>query len=151
MCLSFKVEDPDRVLAEGEHLGFEWVVTHNWHGIRCGYVRVPKGHPWHGQDYGDFAVEVHGGLTFAEPDMQCGKGNDDAWWFGFDCCHVLDLKDPALPRNEHGEAMDVLSLMFGLDCLAAVRDQEYVEGQCKGLCQQAFDAGNLKRGLNNGQ
>ena len=53
MCLSIMINRPDDVLAKGEHLGFEWTVIHNRMGYRCGYVKVPLSHPWHGKSYGD--------------------------------------------------------------------------------------------------
>ena len=152
MCLSIKVERPNDVLAEGEHLGFEWAVVHNGNGYRCGYVRLPAGHPWHGAEDGDSiveGVEVHGGLTFAEADKPCHKpGPDDAWWLGFDCAHTWDLPDPSLPQNGY---MDPFSSMFtelysSLEesaegqPLHKVRSQEYVEEQCRSLCEQAAAA-----------
>ena len=134
MCLSIKVSRPNDVLAEGEHLGFEWAVVHNGNGYRCGYIRLPAGHPWHGAGYYDSiveGVEVHGGLTFAEADKPCHKtGPDDAWWLGFDCAHSYDRQDPFLPR-------EIAAFDFPG---AEVRSQEYVEEQCRSLCKQAAAA-----------
>jgi hypothetical protein len=128
MCLSIKVRHPELVLAEGEHVGFEWIVVHNRLAFRCGYVRVPKGHPWHGKDYDQIEAEVHGGLTFAEPDMPCDKGGpDDAYWVGFDCGHFGDAADPDLPAEYRMPS-------FGDD---TVKTQGYVENECKKLCKQA--------------
>lgn len=138
MCLSIKVDHPERVLNEGIHLGFEWVVVHNTMGYRCGYVRVPVGHPWHGMDYDQLydlpggAPEVHGGLTFSEPDKPCDKGGEDnAWWLGFDCAHSGDAQDPELPTEWNAP-------FFGP---ATIRTQAYVEDQCRKLCEQAAAAG----------
>jgi len=128
MCLPIKVNRPDAVLEEGEHLGFEWTITHNGSGYRCGYVRVQKGHPWHGVDYDNIACEVHGGLTFASPDEECGKGEpEDAWWVGFDCAHLGDAQDPELPASY---VMD----RYWND---SVKSQDYVRRQCMQLCEQA--------------
>ena len=141
MCLSIKVKNPDCVLAEGEHEGIEWVVVHNRNGFRCGYARVPKGHPWHGLHYDDVEPhpEVHGGLTFAEPDMPCDKGGpDDAWWFGFDCAHGWDAPDPELVPAESW--VNRLSPGF-FDHTCVVRDQEYVENECRKLCEAINVAG----------
>jgi|SRR5579884_668190 len=96
MCLSIAVNFPQNVLAFGRSGVFEWVVTHNDLGYRCGYVRVPRGHPWHGKDFDQIDADVHGGLTFAEADAECDKGSDDGWWIGFDCAHAGDARDPAL-------------------------------------------------------
>jgi hypothetical protein len=83
MCLRLALERPEHVLAAGTHAGFEWVVMQN----RCGYVKVPVGHPWHGHSYWAWCwdmVDVHGGITFSSPDTPCGKGGDDGWWLGFE-------------------------------------------------------------------
>ncbi len=136
MCLPIKVHRPADVLAEGVHAGLEWTVTNNSNGYRCGYVRVPKGHPWHGKTDSDLwemeaHINVHGGITFAEPDEHCGKGEDDAWWLGFDCAHSMDGQDLTLP---HEHAFPAL-LRIG-----EVRTQEYVESECRKLCEQAAAA-----------
>lgn len=72
-------------------------------GALCGYVGVPRTHPWHGRDYDKVDVVVHGGLTYAN---LCGEGEDEGrgichvpepgrdpevWWFGFDCGHAMDI------------------------------------------------------------
>jgi hypothetical protein len=149
VCLSIAIARPGDVLARGEHLGFEWVVTNNGDGYRCGYVRVPAGHPWHGKDDSELGdtVECHGGVTFAEPDVECHAGPDDAYWIGFDCRHGGDLPDPeltppppaSLPENFARMISDAFD--FGRPEGAAVRTQEYVEAQCRSLCEQAHSVG----------
>jgi hypothetical protein len=62
------------------------------HGWGCGYVGVPKNHPWWGLDYDDVQVDIHGGLTYGrnkhpEADEQTPT---DFWWFGFDTAHFGD-------------------------------------------------------------
>lgn len=129
MCLSIKVLEPFRVLAEGTHAGFEWIVVRNDYACRCGYVRLPKGHPWHGKPYDDIGADVHGGLTFAEPDLEYdAPGEDDAWWIGFDCGHASDAPDPSLPG---------LSMRWSLS--GVVRSQSYAEAECRALCEQAAE------------
>lgn len=65
-----------------------------------GYVIIPKGHPFHGKSYDDINldIEVHGGLTFAEPakeiDWECiDKKDKDGWVVGFDTAHYDDNPD----------------------------------------------------------
>jgi len=130
MCLSTKVRSPERVLAEGFSEGFEWVVTHNTMGYRCGYVKVEKGHPWYGQEP---SASVHGGITFGEADVPCGKGADDGWWVGFDCAHYCDAPDLSLPMNE--ELRKIYRADDGI-----VRTQDFVESECRSLCAQAAKA-----------
>src|SRR3990167_2484412 len=135
MCLSIAVDHPDHVLSSGEHEGFEFVTVHNGMGFRCGYVRVPLGHPWHGRSYDEIEPypQVHGGLTFSKADKPCGGDRpDNGWWLGFDCAHGGDLPDPALPTD-----CDIGMPSFGR---GVVRTQEYVEAGCRSLCQQAKES-----------
>lgn len=136
MCLPI---DPDHYLAQGTHAGHEWVVVHNGNGYRCGYVKVEPGHPWHGIGYDDIRLpdgewpDVHGGLTFSEPDEPCDKGGEDAgWWLGFDCAHSGDLKDPSLPNERPAR---VYPSWDELD--SRIRTTEYVEAECRKLAEQA--------------
>ena len=134
MCLSIAIDRPEDILSKGKHHGFEWMVVHNGSGYRCGYMRVALGHPWHGKGYHDLNVEIHGGLTFAHADVPCdAPGPDTDWWLGFDCAHTWDAPDPELPQEDTHFPRS----RFGSQ---VVRTQEYVEAECKSLCQQAFDA-----------
>ena len=147
MCLSIKVRNPACLLSEGSHAGHEMVTVHNTMGYRYGYVKVEPGHPWHGKNYNDIEATVHGGLTFAEPDLECGNGGEDnGWWVGFDCAHYGDAPDPELPSYEdplRALSLNMLSAFF--DCGGEgyqIRTQEYVEAQCRDLCEQAANATN---------
>lgn len=139
MCLSLAIHRPECVLSSGFHKGFQWTTVHNTSGYRCGYIRLPEGHPWHGKHYDDVNVEVHGGLTFSEPDEECdAPGNDDAWWLGFDCAHGCDAADYELPGDHH--TFRKLSGDYAGPRYAdrgTIRTQEYVENECKSLCEQA--------------
>lgn len=82
----FKAHGLDCVISRNSSLFF-------W----CGYVGLPKTHPWFGKNYDDVEVEVHGGLTYGkECDghichvTQPGEP-DDLYWVGFDCWHCDDL------------------------------------------------------------
>lgn len=136
MCNPITTLHPEVLLNKGIHLGYEWEVTSNRMGFRCGYVRVPAGHPWHGKDYDDVEtadsgyVDVHGGLTFAEADTDCGKGGEDnAWWLGFNCGHYMDAPNPSLPGYnpimDHG---------------GTIKDTGYVAEECRRLAVQAAEA-----------
>lgn len=46
----------------------------------CGYVQLPKEHPYYNSDYHSIPVDVHGGLTYGY------DGN-----VGFDCAHYNDI------------------------------------------------------------
>lgn len=60
-------------------------------GSWCGYVAVPRGHPYYHRDYDHCRVECHGGLTF------CGQRlpGEGWWWLGWDYAHAFDYM-PAL-------------------------------------------------------
>ncbi len=132
MCLSIAVHSPERVLSQGTHEGFDWVVVHNGCGYRCGYIRVMSGHPWHGKDWEEVDANVHGGLTFAQADEPCdNQGEDDGWWLGFNCAHAGDVPDPDLPGERYTTGP-----------IGVVRSQEYVENECRSLCEQAMEANN---------
>lgn len=80
------------------------------------------------------AVDVHGGLNFAEED-------DDRWWFGFDCGHAFDLS-PGL-RVSIEEARKAFGFPDGLaDQLTRAfdnqvyRDLPYVKEQVTSLAAQ---------------
>lgn len=138
MCLSIATRRPQDVLLKSEHAGHEFVIIHNGDGYRCGYVKVTPGHPWFGKDYDQIECTVHGGLTFSEMDVPCGKGGpDDGYWIGFDCAHCGDLSDPELPSLPPSPYRDWLRTE---NSQGVVRSQEYVIGQCKSLCEQAKEA-----------
>jgi len=140
MCLGLTLDRPEDVLSTGEHEGFECVVMKNELGYRCGYVRVPLGHPWHGKGYDEIDCEVHGGLTFATDDAPCGKaGPNDGWWLGFDAAHAYDAPDPAL-MSEAVKAMEPIRKEFHIGRPWQIRDQKYMEAECESLCEQARDA-----------
>jgi hypothetical protein len=137
MCNPITTSHPELLLAKGIHLGFEWEVTNNGIGYRCGYVRIPPGHPWHGRDYDSVEPypDVHGGLTFAKADTECGKGGEDnAWWLGFDCAHAGDATDPSLPDRDGRPLPAVMLHHFAGD---VIRTTDYVEAECRSLIEQA--------------
>lgn len=73
-------------LAEGKVGDYKWLVL-SLGKHPCGYVAVPKNHPFYGKDYFDIEndIEVHGGLTFSG---RLKDSND--YWFGWDYAHAGD-------------------------------------------------------------
>lgn len=116
---------PESVLAKGNHLGFEWRVCENGNGHRCGYVEIPKGHPFYGKGYDESDLYVHGGITYADR----GVGTN-SWWLGFDCAHSGDAQDPSLPGYAPSR----------FPAYGVIRTTEYVQEECEGLCRQASEA-----------
>lgn len=134
------------------------------HGMWCGYVGVPAGHPWHGKKYHEIDADVHGGLNYADECMVARPGedprelichvpqageSDDAWWLGFDCHHMNDLA-PGFAAHERELAANFRAAgdirgaelfergpeFFGL----TYRDVDYVRNEVEGLVQQAAAA-----------
>lgn len=86
------VEEPDEV--NFKHEGFKCKILRvvktemngdKFGGHLCGYICIPKAHPWHSKGMGDIDVEVHGGITWTEVE------EDGNFWVGFDCGHSGDL------------------------------------------------------------
>src|SRR5262245_4121089 len=90
-----------------EKTGLPCLMKRNHHGAWCGYVAVPPGHRWHGKDYDEVPVEVHGGLTYSdrcvgEPGEEIchvplSGEPEDVFWFGFDCAHSWDVVPAFIP------------------------------------------------------
>lgn len=84
--------------------GLECAVLRNGAmGHLCGYVSLPKEHPWYGMRYGkieklDNCPTVHGGITYSENKLPCSD-SEDGWWLGFDCAHAGDYV-PYMPSIE---------------------------------------------------
>lgn len=84
---------PVYYLATGEHLGIKFYVL-NLNGTHpCAYVRIPKGKTLHGLGYneaGEYLLNVHGGLTYAEDNLHCVTNDDESWFLGWDYGHCWD-------------------------------------------------------------
>jgi len=102
--------EPDGPIAF-DHRGLSCFV-HRGNSVWCGYVGVPEGHLWHGKEYGEIDVGVHGGLTFAEDSGPHGI-KDGRWYIGFDCGHAFDLS-PFLHAVSYGRLPGSRPLPDGL-------------------------------------
>ena len=97
-------------------------------GFWCGYVELPKSHPFHNKSYTDpycghtdcrdhsieGLIDVHGGLTYGS------NGR-----FGFDCGHYRDIS----PFNKG---------YIIVDEEAEYRDKEYVIKQTNSMAEQFY-------------
>jgi len=144
--------EPDRI--EWRHQGFPCLMLrHRSMGHWCGYVAVPKGHPWYGRDdmsayelgpdgHVDYdkpltQIDVHGGITYGRKCdghvchvPQPGEA-DDVHWLGFDCAHSGDMSPSA-------------TKFAGSICEPApyekYRDAAYVRAEVESLAKQAAAA-----------
>jgi hypothetical protein len=81
---------PFKIEREWEAFGLKCAVVQNREGMhRCGYVRLPSGHPAWGLSYDNIDVDVHGGLTFCDLEP-CIEEDGQGYWVGFDCRHAYD-------------------------------------------------------------
>lgn len=131
-------DEPDRVDFRAH--GFPCFVNRNRFGSWCGYVGVPVGHPYYGEDYDDLDVVVHGGLTYAskcQGDLchtpEPGE-SDDVWWLGFDCGHAWD-KSPGMDATLRKVGVDPVALEAS-DFRMAYRTLEYVREETENLAEQ---------------
>jgi hypothetical protein len=95
-------KEPDKIQYEDEATGYPCLVKRNDMGALCGYVGLPKGHPFYGKDYDSLPdLDVHGGVTYTDKCAEGGEDNtichvpdegepDNVWWVGFDCAHFSD-------------------------------------------------------------
>lgn len=134
-------QEPDRAEWKDELSGLTCLAKRTRDGHWCGYVGLPPAHPWHGKNYSDLEVSVHGGLTYAE---ECQHDDrpmrervchlpepgepEHLYWLGFDCAHLDDIS-PSRPR-ESGP-------------MAGYRDLGYVRLECADVARQAHEAAKV--------
>ena len=106
--------------------GLKAVVIATDMGHRCGYVGVPAEHPWFGKD--DVDLDVHGGVTYAGMRME-----DDLWWFGYDCAHLGDARDPELMSDEYKTALLGRKLNFDGD---TIKTLDFCVNECESMAAQ---------------
>lgn len=125
------MNEPNRI--EFVHEGFHCLIqrapmTYAW----CGYVGLPKTHPFYGKPYEEIEVDVHGGLTYAAycSHYICHKTEeeDDLFWLGFDCAHCNDLT-PGMHRKD-------LDNQYPFMRGNVYRDVDYVVTETKRLAEQ---------------
>lgn len=132
MCLSILVHHSEVELEQGTFEGYEYAITRNFIGYRCGYIKLEQGHPWCGVEQTlDINAQVHGGVTFSEADLACGKGGDDnGWWLGIDAAHSGDALDPSLlPEGTYIPTIK----------RATIKTTDYIRNELFELIKQAID------------
>ena len=88
-------EEPDDVDGFDPMTGYVYAMRRSQFGSWCGYVCLPRRHPWYGlaqYDEIDAGVQVHGGITFSREHLGRDEPQEGAWWVGFDCGHFLDIQ-----------------------------------------------------------
>lgn len=140
--------EPDKVQWIDEATGLPCLSVRNRIGTWCGYVGVPEGHKWYGKEYDEPDVEVHGGLTYSAACFEGPEGetichvpepgqSDKVWWLGFDCAHLGDATDFALPKEIRDRYAD---LKHAGKSTEVYRDLHYVKGEVANLAKQIQEA-----------
>jgi hypothetical protein len=134
-----------KIEREWVHAGLNCAVTQTSYGAhRCGYVRVPPGHPLHGKEFSADNdrvdhLQAHGGVTFSEIEP-CAHEDGVGWWFGFDCCHAYDARfdpDADLEKMEI-ETREMYRIMMRLPILREGHywTEDEVAAECEQLAEQ---------------
>lgn len=147
---------------KGIHRGYEYIVISMDLGYRNGYVKVPESHPLFGKHYDEEIVwkhlVVHGGLTFSHHVVNDYPHLSEGFWFGFDCAHYCDAADPDEMDKEYLNTKKEIERRIKLaiekfgkaweDILGVepwmktpmpepkIRNNGFVESQCRNLCDQ---------------
>lgn len=127
-----------------EYKGYAYACLINPSGYRCGYVKLPKGHPWHGKGYFELNnyVSVHGGLTFAE--KLKGDILGDGFWIGFDCAHlIMDKPDYKYVNQEILETIKLFEKTLNSFDERTVKTSNFVRKECKKLIDSCIDVSQL--------
>lgn len=132
--------EPDYL--EGSYGDVPWFIVRTSLGHLCGYIVVPKHHPWYSVDVMlTVDIDVHGGVTWESEHFPGITGEDTLGerareitqrfpgkFIGFDCGHYGDLI-PGMLRIGHIPFADEI-----------YRDINYVREECERLAMQAIAA-----------
>jgi len=135
------------VKTKGIHRKFKYVVLSMDIGFRCGYVKIPKLHPFYNKDCFEKEIcnlNVHGGITFSShiTNHECLS---DGYWLGFDAIHITDMLDYDEMSKESLKASKLfnqfvkeLDEIFPLpnNFAKKIRNTGFMESQCRNLCEQ---------------
>jgi hypothetical protein len=106
---------------------------------RCGYVRVPPGHPLYLEHYDHVDVDVHGGLTFAEIEPCTEHEDGQGWWFGFDCAHHMDaLMDPNAISDSTRKRLEI-ERMFRFPAKGELREHYWTQAEVEAEVERLAD------------
>lgn len=131
--------EPDRFEWVDKSTGYNCLVRRAMHtGAWCGYVFIPKGHPYYGKD-GD-NVSVHGGVTFSGalelrsvkiPFTKWVLFIERVWAIGFDCAHAGDFMPAIAAITNRPPYKCPMGLMD-----ETYKTLDYVKAECENLAGQ---------------
>lgn len=144
-----RIPGNDKIVIEGGGIykKFEYLITFNWTGTRCGYVAINSANPFYNVSNMDDNLDVHGGVSFHDKpnlhkDLLKNKCDDE--WIGFDANHLYDKPDFETVKK-YG-LIDSLSIMSDyMKEYSSHRDYQYIEKQCKKLINQLKSWAHMRR------
>lgn len=137
-------------------------LRHPEHGHFCGYVGVPREHPYYGKPHGDIAgLEMHGyEVNYAAPceGLICHTPApgmpEDVWWIGgdfghaFDKCPGRDARVREAREAARAKGLEIIARAFEptpfdlqFRSLIQYRPLPYVRAEIEKLARQLRDAG----------
>ena len=133
----------------GHYKGYEYLITFNDMGFRCGYVAIPPDHPtnnFNGEyKYPDF--NVHGGVTFFDQSHLAAEFFKDNHcidkWIGFDAGHCGDARDLKCAityfPNMCESSLEHLKILDRTEEMSTIKTFIYMEDECKRIIDQLID------------
>ena len=76
---------------------------------------------------------MHGGLTYAGSNKKYPV-ESELHWFGFDCAHLYDARDPDLMDDQHREMHEKYPSFAHLE--GVIRSLSFCERECERLASQ---------------
>lgn len=155
------------MLEEGILGEFPYAIWENGLGFLCGYIGVPPGHPWYGQDMDDVECDVHGGVTYTQGNIHGLHEAINLLHAKINENNIIDFYEQRLAEEKElaglysnypidgarydcwwlgfdcGHYMDAArpgSYMDGMFNYGTYRDRDYVFKEIEDMVQQAISA-----------
>ncbi len=134
------VNEHSVIEATGTYKGYEWLVTFQRFGHRCGYVAIPNHH--HGDNVD---VNCHGGITFSERNHAAKKllpVHCDDLWIGFDAMHSGDRPCTETAKKYFGEQYNPEQSRAMEECFSdgEHRSLGYMINECYEIISQLIES-----------
>ncbi len=127
----------------GNYKDYDFCITFNDLGFRCGYVALPADNPIaKGDDNYGINLDVHRGITFnsrpqAFTKRFLGEENDCGdIWIGFDAGHFGDRSDAETLVKLFPDKAEYINLCRSMFDHGSIRSKEFMINECKHLIDQ---------------
>ena len=123
----------------GTYKGYEYLITLNISGYRCGYVAIPSDHKINNSYYYNDTDDIN----YSELDIQChGHHLKELLtheckdlWLGFDCMHSNDRCDEKAFLKYHNTTINGDIYLDD----STIKNFQYVEKQCHSIIHQLIN------------